>query len=220
VRARHDLLPDLTALTANKMSGGQQLFGSNDLVVAGREQEDWATYSREINRASERRETAVCKLIVFKEPLNDLEIIGAGQIDGARVPFAKERDQPRAARVVDYWTGEELAIDDKICLATSRPRFGGLRWFVCPRLNRRVRKLYLPLGGRHFWSRRAYRLVYGSQRETVHDRAMRRARKLCLRLGGDPRMPHIQTSQSECAGPPTIGSWMSLLRRIASRTNG
>jgi hypothetical protein len=27
----------------------------------------------------------------------------------------------------------------------------GLRWwFVCPHLNRRVRKLYLPLGGRHF----------------------------------------------------------------------
>jgi hypothetical protein len=38
--------------------------------------------------------------------------------------------------MTDYWTGEPL---------------GGLRWwFVCPRLNRRVRKLYLPLGGRHF----------------------------------------------------------------------
>jgi hypothetical protein len=66
-------------------------------------------------------------------------------------------------------------------------RSGGLRWwFVCPRLNRRVRKLYLPLGGRHFRSRHAYHLPYSSQRETVHDRAMRRARKLCLRLGGDP----------------------------------
>jgi hypothetical protein len=87
----------------------------------------------------------------------------------------------------DYWTGEELQIDDKIFLATSPPAFGGLRWwFVCPRLNRRVRKLYLPLGGRHFWSRRAYRLAYASQRETVYDRAMRRARKLYLRLGGDP----------------------------------
>jgi hypothetical protein len=55
-----------------------------------------------------------------------------------------------------------------------------------PAPDRRVRKLYLPLGGRHFWSRRAYRLAYASQRETVYDRAMRRARKLCLRLGGDP----------------------------------
>jgi hypothetical protein len=87
----------------------------------------------------------------------------------------------------DYWTGDPYEIDDKILLTTTRPPFGGLRWwFVCPRLNRRVRKLYLPLGGRHFRSRRAYRLPYSSQRETVHHRAMRRARKLCLRLGGDP----------------------------------
>jgi hypothetical protein len=51
--------------------------------------------------------------------------------------------------MVDYWTGEELAIDDKILLATPRLKFGDLRWwFVCPRLNRRVRKLYLPQCGR------------------------------------------------------------------------
>jgi hypothetical protein len=43
-----------------------------------------------------------------------------------------------------------------------------------------------PLGGRHFWSRRAYELAYASQRETKYDRALRRARKLRLRLGGDP----------------------------------
>jgi hypothetical protein len=62
--------------------------------------------------------------------------------------------------MTDYWTGEPLAIDDKIFLATTWPPFGGLRWwFVCPHLNRRVRKLYLPLGGRHFWSRRAYELA-------------------------------------------------------------
>lgn len=61
--------------------------------------------------------------------------------------------------MTDYRTGEPLEIDDRIFLATSRPPFGGLRWwFVCPQLNRRVRKLYLPLGGRHFWSRRAYEL--------------------------------------------------------------
>jgi hypothetical protein len=29
-------------------------FGSNNLVVAGSEQENWAAYHREINRASER----------------------------------------------------------------------------------------------------------------------------------------------------------------------
>jgi hypothetical protein len=72
-------------------------------------------------------------------------------------------------------------------LAKSWPPFGGLRWwFVCPRLNRRVRKLYLPLGGRPFRSRLAYRLAYASQRETLGDRASRTTRKLCRRLGGDP----------------------------------
>jgi hypothetical protein len=34
--------------------------------------------------------------------------------------------------MTDYWTGEELQIDDQIYLAATRPRFGGLRrWFVC-----------------------------------------------------------------------------------------
>jgi hypothetical protein len=106
---------------------------------------------------------------------------------GARTTTDDLRGIGAPSRQLDYWTGEPLEIDDKISLASSRPPFGGLRWwFVCPRLNRRVRKLYLPLGGRHFLSRRAYRLAYASQRETVYDRAMRRARKLCLRLGGDP----------------------------------
>jgi hypothetical protein len=87
----------------------------------------------------------------------------------------------------DYWTGQTHQIDDKIFLVSTRPPFGGLRWwFLCPRLNRRVRKLYLPLGGRHFRSRQAYGLAYPSQRETAHDRAMRRAQKLWHRLGGDP----------------------------------
>jgi hypothetical protein len=108
--------------------------------------------------------------------------------------------------MADYWSGEELKIDDKIYLATTRPHLGGLRWwFVCPRLNRRVRKLYLPLGGRHFWSRHAYQLAYASQRETKYDRALRRARKLCARLGGDPPTTSTWTSRSGCAGPHTIG---------------
>src|SRR5215470_17069944 len=98
MRTSHNLREDLTLLTTNKMPGGQQLFGSNNLVVAGREQEKWASYLREVNRASERCKAANRKLVVLIEPLNDLEIIGAGEIDGARVPFAKARDQRRAAR--------------------------------------------------------------------------------------------------------------------------
>src|SRR5258708_21094198 len=97
MRASYDLRADLTLLTTNKMSGGQQLFGSNNLVIAGREQENQASYYRNINRASECCETPSCKLIVFVEPLNDLEIICAGAIDGARVPFVEERDHPQTS---------------------------------------------------------------------------------------------------------------------------
>jgi hypothetical protein len=90
-------------------------------------------------------------------------------------------------QMTDIWNGQEIEIDDKVYLETTRPHFGGLRWwFICPHQNRRVRALYLPLGGRHFWCRRAYGLDYASQRESEYDRAIRRARKLYHRLGGDP----------------------------------
>ena len=46
----------------------------------------------------------------------------------------------------------------RVELTTSRPHFGGCRyWFVCPSASRRVAKLYLPLGGDRFLSRAAYR---------------------------------------------------------------
>jgi hypothetical protein len=45
--------------------------------------------------------------------------------------------------------------------------------------------LYLPLGARRFASRRAYRLVYSSQRGTASDRARRGQAKIKARLIGD-----------------------------------
>ena len=110
--------------------------------------------------------------------------------------------------MADYWSGEELKIDDKVYLAPTRPHFSGLRWwFVCPQLNRRVRKLHLPLGGWHFWSRRAYELAYASQRETKYDRALRRARKLTLKLGGDP-------ADDEYPGKPKRMRWTTYNRMM------
>jgi phosphodiesterase/alkaline phosphatase D-like protein len=46
MRASPNVRANLTLLTTNKMPGGQQLFGSNNLVVAGREHENWASYYR------------------------------------------------------------------------------------------------------------------------------------------------------------------------------
>ena len=70
-------------------------------------------------------------------------------------------------------------------LLTTTPHFGGTRWwFACPRTGRRVAKLYLPSGGRQFWSRQAYALAYQSQREQRHDRARQKAQSIREKLGG------------------------------------
>ena len=50
---------------------------------------------------------------------------------------------------------------------TTRPHFGGLRWwFVCPRSGRRAAKLHLPPGGKYFAHREAYGLTYRSCQES------------------------------------------------------
>ena len=58
------------------------------------------------------------------------------------------------------FTERNVAIDYRVRLTTTRPRFGGLRWwFVCPLVvggqpcNRRVGKLFLPPAGRYFGCR-------------------------------------------------------------------
>ena len=61
------------------------------------------------------------------------------------------------------------AIDYRVRLTTTRPRFGGLRWwFICPLAGcgRRVGKLHLPPGGRHFGCRSCYHLTYTSCQES------------------------------------------------------
>ena len=51
--------------------------------------------------------------------------------------------------------------DCMVRLVTTRPNYGGRRWwFLCPLVGRRVAKLYLPPGGRLFGSREAYGLTY------------------------------------------------------------
>ena len=52
-------------------------------------------------------------------------------------------------------------VDCMVRLVSTRPNYGGRRWwFVCPLVGRRVAKLYLPPGGRLFGSREAYGLTY------------------------------------------------------------
>jgi len=72
-------------------------------------------------------------------------------------------------------------IDYRIRLVTTRPRYGGLRWwFICPLVvdgrpcGRRVGKLYLPPNGRYFGCRRCYDLTYTSCQESRKYDAMYR----------------------------------------------
>jgi hypothetical protein len=75
--------------------------------------------------------------------------------------------------------------DYTVRLTTTRPNFGGLRWwFVCPITGIRTAKLYFADGGNWFASRQAYRLGYRSQCESSADRQASRAHSLRRKLGG------------------------------------
>ena len=79
--------------------------------------------------------------------------------------------------------------DYRVTLETTRPNYGGRRWwFRCPATGWRVAKLHLPSCGQIFASRRAYGLVYRSQRERAYDRAMTRTQDIRMKLGGSPSL--------------------------------
>jgi hypothetical protein len=94
------------------------------------------------------------------------------------------------------WTStqKQESADYLIQLVTSRPRFGGLRWwFICPlvvngrQCGRRVGKLYLPPPSRYFGCRHCHNLTYRSVQE--HDKrvdALRRNPQELLDLAEDP----------------------------------
>jgi hypothetical protein len=99
---------------------------------------------------------------------------------------------PSWARLLYTYTpmgGEPESCDYTIQLVTTRPHFGGLRWwFVCPLrgCGRRVGKLYLPPGGRYYGCRHCYQLTYESCQEShKYDRLWR---KLAEETGYEPHV--------------------------------
>ncbi len=78
------------------------------------------------------------------------------------------RDTDNAWLRLHYRANGE-AVDYKVRLVTTKPNYGGHRWwFICPIVRRdggpprRVAKLYLPSGSKYFGSREAYALTYTS----------------------------------------------------------
>jgi hypothetical protein len=70
-------------------------------------------------------------------------------------------------------SGEKDDVEMAICMTTTRPTFGGRRWwFQCPLVvggipcSRRVTKLHSPPGGLYFGCRHCYDLTYRSCQES------------------------------------------------------
>ena len=101
------------------------------------------------------------------------------------------REVPRVRLRYSIMSSGE-ALDYRIDLQTTRPHFGGLRWwFTCPLVTadrpcrRRCEKLYMPPGGKHYGCRECYDLSYTSRREDRADRMLRKANKIRFaKLGG------------------------------------
>jgi hypothetical protein len=76
-----------------------------------------------------------------------------------------------------------VVISEVYPLATTRPAFGGLRWWIVCHCGRRVANLYLPSEEYYFRCRTCHQLTYTCRREDAPDRLRRRAKKLLRRLG-------------------------------------
>jgi hypothetical protein len=82
--------------------------------------------------------------------------------------------------------GEKHYMDYKISITTTKPHYGGRRfWFICPHTAARAAVLYCPPGSRWFASRKACNLKYFSQSESPDRRAISRMWKLKKKLGGE-----------------------------------
>jgi hypothetical protein len=96
-----------------------------------------------------------------------------GSSPHARIGYEANLVDPDAAWLRLTYTASGTPMDYRIRLVTTEPTYGGRRWwFLCPLAHqdggppRRVAKLYLPPGGRHFGSREAYGLTYTSCQES------------------------------------------------------
>lgn len=115
--------------------------------------------------------------------------------DGAERPHATigyeaSLVDPAAAWLRLHYKASGEPVDYKVRLVSTRPTYGGRRWwFLCPLQRpdgepaRRVAKLHLPPGARYFGSREAYGLTYTSCQESGQYAAL--FRRLAADVGTD-----------------------------------
>jgi hypothetical protein len=105
--------------------------------------------------------------------------------DGAGAHMARECGYVHLRyTATDYWSGEKRHHDYPLEMATTPQPFGDRRWWwICPRRDDLVSKLYMPAGVTTFASRKCFRSAYRSQRQSPYNRALSRAFKLSRRLG-------------------------------------
>jgi hypothetical protein len=121
-------------------------------------------------------------------------------------------------------SGENL--DYKVFLATTRPRWGGLRWwFICPLLEnghtcgRRVRKLYRPRYGKYYGCRRCHNLSYVSRNDGKNEHCLGRKQAECVWEEVLPSTTLFHPNRRVCGGRRTgaCGSKKNSITIVTSR---
>jgi hypothetical protein len=108
----------------------------------------------------------------------------------ARISYEVDASDPEQAWLRLDYRVNEIPVDYRVRLTTTRPTYGGQRWwFICPLLcqdggpPQRAAKLYLPSGERYFGSRAGYDLTYTSCQQSGQFRGL--FRHLAAEMGTD-----------------------------------
>lgn len=145
----------------------------------------------------------------------------------ASISYEADMTDPDGAWMRLHYKRDDAPYDYKVRLTTTRPNYGGRRWwFVCPSRGTRAAKLHLPPGGDWFASRQAYGLAYRTQNEDFADRMTSKAQRIRRKLGGSaslaepfpekPKGMHWRTYERLCAEADYFENvgWVAAMRRF------
>ena len=148
----------------------------------------WLMNSRRSTTGDLRR-FAVHEIAVHGLKLRGASFLWGWSVDGettASIGARVQSDGDAAILILDYKLNGS-PVTQRIRLASSPCRFGGVRWLaICPNTGRRVAHLYIGASGA--FSRHAYGLAFNSQRECALDRSLRRRDKALAKLKADDPM--------------------------------